>query len=64
MISINRQFQKDIDALQNLAEKHSSIENAKFVVLCEKIGMDPDGPEGDLLFDYIYNKTDWTIDFT
>lgn len=64
MISIDREFQKDIDKLQKLAEKHSNIENEKFIALCKKLNMDPDGPEGDALFDYIYNKTDWTIDFT
>lgn len=60
---IDKKHKARIKALSELNDKNYETENAEFVAICEVLEIDPEGDDGNALFDHIFNKTMWTVKF-
>jgi hypothetical protein len=64
MTTINKKHKKEITAFRKDILAEMAAQDKVFSKLCKKLNIDPDGEDGDALFDHIYNGTDWTIEYT
>jgi hypothetical protein len=63
MIKINKKHKKEISAFRKDILAEMAAQDKVFSKLCKKLNIDPDGDDGDTLFDHIYNDTDWTVEY-
>ena len=63
MRKINKKHKKEIDAFRKDIFAEMAAQDKVFSKLCKKLNIDPDGDDGDTLFDHIYNDTDWTVKY-
>lgn len=63
MIKINKKHKKEIDAFRKDILAEMAAQDKVFSKLCKKLNINPDGEDGDALFDHIYNETDWTVKY-
>jgi hypothetical protein len=64
-MTIDIKYKKDIDAARKEVKRLSKAQDAVFAKLCRVIGI----KNNDLspacgVWDYVFNDTDWTIEFT
>ena len=63
MITIDKKHKKEIDAFRKDILAEMAAQDKVFSKLCKKLGIDPDGKDGDALFDHIYNGSIWPVNF-
>ena len=63
MIKINKKHKKEIDSFRKDILAEMAAQDKVFSKLCKKLNINPDGEDGDALFDHIYNETDWTVKY-
>ena len=64
MIQINKKHKKEIAAFRKDILAEMAAQDKVFYKLCKKLNIDPDGEDGDALFDHIYNDSNWTVKYT
>lgn len=64
MIKINKKHKKEIDAFRKDILAEMAAQDKVFSKLCKKLNINPDGENGDALFDHIYNDSNWTVEYT
>jgi hypothetical protein len=63
MITLDKKHKKAVDAARKEIVKHTKAQDATFLRLCKKLKVDGNSPEGDSLWDHIFNDTDWVIEY-
>ncbi len=63
MTTLPKEIKADVTALKKLVRQHQKIEDKEFNAICKWLKIDPEGPESDGLFDYIYNDSKWVVEF-
>ena len=64
MIKINKKHKKEIFAFRKEILAETARQDKIFCKICKKLNIDPDGEDGDALFDHIYNDSNWTVVYT
>lgn len=64
MITIHKKHKKEIAAFRKDILAEMAAQDKIFSKLCKKLNIDPESDDGDVLFDHIYNDTDWTVKYT
>lgn len=64
MITIHKKHKKEIAAFRKEILTDMARQDKVFSKLCKKLNIQPDGEDGDTLFDHIYNGSNWTVVYT
>jgi hypothetical protein len=64
MLSIDKKYKKEIVDFQKEVKKQSLDQDKKFERICKKLKINPDGQFGDCLFDYIFNGSNYYVEFS
>ena len=63
MITLPKESKKAVKLLKKFIESNDKTEDKMFRKLCKWLTIDPDSPEGEALWDHVYNDTDWTVKY-
>ena len=62
-ITIPKKFKKDIAFIRDVCKTHDTIQEFLIVTLASRLDITKDSDEYTTLWDYVYNNSEWMVNF-